>query len=78
MAKNYYSDAKAARAEPLTEDEHRRLVAEAARKGSIQAMKLAWLMILAERRAEEDEGEAPDGTLASVDQLAEARARRKR
>ena len=40
-------------------------------------MKLAWLMILAERRAEEDEGEAPDGTLASVDQLAEARARRK-
>ena len=77
MAKNYYSDAKAARPEPLTEDEHRSLVAEACRRNSVQAMKLAWVMILAERRAAEDEDEAPDDTLASVDQLAAARARRK-
>lgn len=69
-------EAEAARPEPLTEDEHRSLVAEACRRNSVQAMKLAWVMILADRQSENEETEAADNPLAKFDQLAEARARR--
>ncbi len=62
----------AARPEPLTEDEHRRLVAEACRKGSVSAMKLAWEMILDDRKPSEDEQE-PVSPLAGVDELAQRR-----
>ncbi len=67
-------DAKAeaaARPEPLTEDEHRRLVAEACRKGSVAALKLAWEMICADRNA--DEAEETEDPLAAIDELAERR-----
>ncbi len=63
----------AARPEPLTEDEHRRLVAEAARKGSVAALKLAWEMILADRTSEKTEDKSED-PFDTVDELARRRA----
>lgn len=60
--------------EPLTEDEHRRLVSAIARKGSVQALKLYWEIILADRDANETEDEQPADPLAGVDELAERRA----
>lgn len=67
-------DAKAeaaARPEPLTEEEHRILVAEACRKGSVAALKLAWEMICDDRKS--DEAEEPTNPLAAIDELAERR-----
>ena len=58
--------------EPLTEDEHRRLVSREARKGSVQAQKLYWEMICADRSANE-EPEAPADPLQTIDELAQRR-----
>ncbi len=61
------------RPEPLTDDEHARLVAKAARNGSVAALKLAWEMILADRNLEPEE-EGPTDPLAELDELAARRA----
>lgn len=63
-----------ARPEPMDEEELLRVVSEAARKGSVQAMKLRWEMILADRNA--DEEEQPADPLAAIDELAERRSAR--
>lgn len=61
-----------ARPEPMDEAELLIVVSEAARRGSVQAMKLRWEMICADR----DDAEAEEPTedpLAEVYELAEAR-----
>lgn len=63
----------AARPEPLTEDEHRRLVADVCRKGSVAALKLAWEMILEDRKPAEEADQEAD-PLAEIDELAQRRA----
>lgn len=60
-------------AEPMDEEELFRVVSEAARRGSVQAMKLRWEMILADRDTDATEEPEEDKPLASVDSLAERR-----
>lgn len=63
------------RPEPMDGDELLRVVSQAARKGSVQAMKLRWEMICADRNAsEEDETEAPASTRSRIDELAARRS----
>lgn len=65
------------RPEPMDEDELRRVVSETARKGSVQAMKLMWEMILADRQSSENEKPQPEqGSVEALDELAELRATR--
>ena len=74
------SAAAAAAPAPMGEDELRRLVAAACRRrNSMAALKLQWAMVLEDRRrAEGEDGDgADDGTLAELDELAAARARRR-
>lgn len=61
------------RPEPMTEEEHRLVVSESARKGNTQAMKLYWEMLLDDRSADEEE---PADPLDELDELAERRAAR--
>lgn len=61
------------RVEPMDHDELLRVVSEAARKGSVQAMKLRWEMICAERADEETAEPTEEDALAEVYELAEAR-----
>ena len=61
---------KTALPEPLTEEEHRRIVSAVARKGSVQALKLYWEMI----RADQDQAESQTEPLDAVDELASRRA----
>jgi len=63
------------RPEPMDEAELLIVVSEAARRGSVQAMKLRWEMICAERDADETES-IEEPPLASLDELAERRAQR--
>ncbi len=63
------------RPEPMDEAELLLVVSEAARRGSVQAMKLRWEMICAERDADETES-IEEPPLASLDELAERRAQR--
>lgn len=64
---------KRALPEPMTEDQLRRVVSQAAKKGSVQAQKLYWEMILDDRSADEAEKEETK-PLESIDELAERRA----
>jgi transposase len=61
----------AERPEPMDEDELLVVVSEAARRGSVQAMKLRWEMIRDSRIATEEE---PADPLAALDELAARRA----
>lgn len=63
------------RPEPLTEDEHRRLVSQMVRKGSVAAAKLYWTMLEADRAGEEVTPDA-DNPLAELDELARVRRAR--
>lgn len=65
-----------ARPEPMDAEELARVVSEAARKGSVAAMKLRQEMLLADRRTAEEPEEAPQDPLAGVDELAQRRAAR--
>lgn len=58
--------------EAMTPEEHRAKVSEVARKGNVQALKLYWEMICADR--DEDEAEEPADPLEEYDELAERRA----
>lgn len=63
--------------EPMTPEEHRLKVAEVARKGNVQALKLYWEMIRADQEATDDgEQEAPQNPLSEVDELAQLRTAR--
>jgi hypothetical protein len=64
------------RPEPLSEDEHRRLVSGMVRSGSVAAAKLYWTMLEADRSGEEVTPDAEDNPLAEVDELARVRQRR--
>lgn len=59
--------------EAMTPEEHRAKVSEVARKGNVQALKLYWEMILADRNPDEAEEENAD-PLSEVDELAARRA----
>ncbi len=61
------------RPDPMTPEEHRLAVSESARNGSVQAMKLYWEMICADRDEAE---EAPTDPLEALDELAAKRAAR--
>lgn len=65
------------RDEPMDEDELRRVVSRSARKGNVQAQKLYWEMIRADRD-EVTQTEEPEGfdALDEGDELAQARARK--
>lgn len=58
------------RPEPMDEDELLRVVSEAARKGSVSAMKLRWEMILADREPQEAETDTPEDFFRQVEQFA--------
>jgi hypothetical protein len=58
--------------EAMTAEEHRQKVSEVARRGNVQALKLYWEMILADRNPDEDE-KAKD-ELEEIDELAARRA----
>jgi predicted transcriptional regulator len=60
--------------EAMTPEEHRQKVSEVARKGNVQALKLYWEMILADREPA-DETEKPKDELEALDELAARRAR---
>lgn len=62
-----------ARPEPMDEAELLIVVSEAARRGSVQAMKLRWEMICADREDEAD-AEPLEDSFAPIDELAERRA----
>ncbi len=64
------------RPEPLTEDEHRRLVSGMVRQGSVAAAKLYWQMLATDRAGEEVNPDVEDNPLAEVDELARVRQRR--
>lgn len=59
--------------EAMTPEEHRAKVSEVARKGNVQALKLMWEMIRADRDADED-AERPADPLEEIDELAARRA----
>ncbi len=63
------------RPDPMTPEEHRLVVSESARNGSVQAMKLYWEMICADRDEDAAE-EAPTDPLEALDELAAKRAAR--
>lgn len=62
------------RPEPMTAEELRLVVSEAARNGSVQAMKLLDEMQQRDHTPEEHEVEVPTDPLAGVDELAARRA----
>ncbi|MDQ3647479.1 MAG: hypothetical protein M3433_02640 [Actinomycetota bacterium] len=57
------------RPEPMTVEEHRLAVSEAARQGSVQALKLYWEML----RARDTEEPAVPGPVSKIDELAAKR-----
>lgn len=59
--------------EAMTPEEHRIKVSEVARRGNVQALKLYWEMILADRNPDEDE-DKDASPLAEVDELAARRS----
>jgi hypothetical protein len=61
--------------EAMTTEEHRQKVSEVARRGNVQALKLYWEMILADRKSP-DETEETSDPLTEIDELAKRRAGR--
>lgn len=60
--------------EEMTEEEHRLKVSEVARGGNVQALKLYWEIILADRNLDEASEDKPADPLEGVDELAQRRA----
>lgn len=61
------------RPEAMTEEEHRVAVSDACRRGNVQALKLYWEMLLADRDVDDVAAEPVD-PLGAADELAERRA----
>jgi hypothetical protein len=60
--------------EAMTPEEHRLKVSEIARRGSVQALKLYWEIIRADREGDDDEDQKPKDSLDEIDELARRRA----
>lgn len=78
----FVADLKAARekartrVEPMSEAEHRLVVSESARNGSVQAMKLYDEMLQRDKAPDEPRKDVPADPLSGMDELARLRALR--
>ncbi len=64
------------RPEPMDEAELLLVISDLARKGSVQAARLRWEMICAERKSDDEEPQAEDPQPRGIDELATRRAGR--